>query len=80
MTTTTNAQRGTFGDFLRAKREAAGLSAPAVAESCGWKLDRYLRIEKGMRSYLRTEEYRLLAQALGLTGNEVARKAQEAGY
>jgi class 3 adenylate cyclase/transcriptional regulator with XRE-family HTH domain len=61
-----------FGELLRRHREAAALSQERLAERAGLSTDAISALERGKRGAPRLETAGLLADALGLTGEERA--------
>jgi predicted ATPase/DNA-binding XRE family transcriptional regulator len=59
----------TFGDLLRRHRRARALTQEALAERAGVSARAVSDLERGARSHPYRETARLLADALGLTGN-----------
>jgi transcriptional regulator with XRE-family HTH domain len=60
----------TFGTLLRRSRQAAALSQEALAARAGVSTDAVSTLERGKRSLPRLETAGLLADALGLAGEE----------
>ncbi|MGH2618282.1 MAG: helix-turn-helix domain-containing protein, partial [Thermomicrobiales bacterium] len=61
-----------FADLLRQHRLAAGLTQEELAERAGLSARGISDLERGVRTFPRAETVRLLADGLGLTGEERA--------
>lgn len=74
------AARGSFGDWLRERRTARGLTLAQAAEGAGMSLSAYRLIEMGGRAAIGAGELKRIAEALGEKPAEVIGRAVEAGY
>jgi transcriptional regulator with XRE-family HTH domain len=69
---------GRFGDLLRAHRLAAGLTQEELAGQCGLSPRAVADMERGRTARPYRRSVTLLAEALGLTGEEGALFARAA--
>lgn len=64
-------ETGTLGNFIRIKREAAGLSLRQAAELAGLHYSFWSRIESGERKKITPEDLQRIAEALDTDASEL---------
>jgi predicted ATPase/transcriptional regulator with XRE-family HTH domain len=70
MNATPSLAEATFGDLLRRRRQAAGLTQEELAARTGLSVRGLSDLERGVRSIPRKDTLRLLIEALGFAGAE----------